>query len=57
MDDDVKSALDANHVLDKFISLAPSHKREYINWIDAAKKPDTRIRRIQKMCKMLMAQK
>jgi uncharacterized protein YdeI (YjbR/CyaY-like superfamily) len=32
-----------------FAGLAPSHKREYLSWIDEAKKPDTRRRRIAGM--------
>jgi uncharacterized protein YdeI (YjbR/CyaY-like superfamily) len=57
MDDDVMAALRANKVLQQYNSLAPSHKREYIKWIDDAKKPDTRIRRIQKMCDILAGKK
>ena len=32
--------------IDVFNKLSYSHKREYVNWIEAAKKPETRQRRI-----------
>ncbi len=32
-----------------FKALPPSHRAEYLTWIDEAKKPDTRARRIQGM--------
>ena len=34
-------------------TLAPSHKREYVDWIAQARKPDTRHRRILRMIDML----
>ena len=30
-----------------FTALPPSHRREYIDWILAAKRPDTRARRVE----------
>ncbi len=33
--------------------LAPSHRREYLEWIDEAKRPETRQRRIEKTVGML----
>jgi len=38
---------------DNFSNLSPSHKREYINWIEDAKKQSTRDRRITKAVIML----
>lgn len=32
---------------------APSHKKEYINWITEAKKEETRLRRIEKAVAMI----
>ena len=44
--DDLRTALDAAGLADKFTALSYSHQREYVTWIDEAKKPDTRARRI-----------
>jgi hypothetical protein len=38
-----------------FATLAPSHKKEYVLWIDEAKKPETRAARIAKAVAMLQA--
>ena len=36
-----------------FDKLSPSHQREYIKWVEEAKKAETRAKRIQKMMDML----
>ncbi|MDI3289700.1 YdeI/OmpD-associated family protein [Polyangium sp. 15x6] len=36
-------------------SLAPSHRKEYVGWIEEAKKPETRARRITSAVEMLAA--
>ena len=47
---DISEALRANPAaLSTFEGLPPSHKREYLNWIDEAKRDDTRQRRIAGM--------
>jgi Bacteriocin-protection, YdeI or OmpD-Associated/Domain of unknown function (DUF1905) len=38
-----------------FDALSYSHQKEYMAWIESAKKPDTRATRIEKMLKMLEA--
>ena len=38
-----------------FGSLAPSHHREYVTWVEDAKKPETRARRVADAVKMLEA--
>ncbi len=38
-----------------FGSLSPSHLREYVSWIEDAKKPETRARRVADAVKMLAA--
>jgi hypothetical protein len=38
-----------------FDSLSYSHQREYVTWVDSAKKAETRARRIEKMLTMLAA--
>jgi transcription termination factor Rho len=54
--DDLNSALDENVKAKQFFdSLAPSHKKEYINWIEGAKKAETRGKRIIKAISMLSA--
>ena len=51
---DLSSALaedaEANEL---FEMLSPSHQREYIKWVEEAKKAETRTKRIQKMMDML----
>jgi len=44
---DLKKALSANaKAADTFKNFAPSHRREYIDWIQDAKRPETRARRL-----------
>ena len=52
---DVKNKYKASHVLNYFDSLAYSHKKEYINWIESAKKEETRLNRIEKSIEMLIS--
>jgi hypothetical protein len=40
-----------------FAALSYSHKKEYVDWIESAKKPETRQNRIEKMAEMLAARK
>ena len=40
-----------------FEQLAPTHRKEYIRWIEEAKKPETRQNRIAKAVEMLAAGK
>ena len=44
--DDLRAALDAAGLGVAFDALSFSHRREYVRWIDEAKKPDTRARRV-----------
>jgi hypothetical protein len=44
--DDLRTALDAAGLAEAFSALSYSHQREYVTWIDEAKKPETRARRI-----------
>ncbi len=53
MNDDDKSYLEQQNVLDIFDKLPPSHQKEYIKWLDEAKKEETRKRRLAKMVQML----
>ncbi len=47
---EIQSALDANEkARTRFESLPPSHRTEYLNHINEAKKPETRVRRIEAM--------
>jgi uncharacterized protein YdeI (YjbR/CyaY-like superfamily) len=36
-----------------FDAMPYSHRKEYVVWIEAAKKPQTRLRRIEKACSAL----
>jgi len=40
-----------------FAALSYSHKKEYADWIESAKKPQTRLNRIEKAIEMLAARK
>jgi uncharacterized protein YdeI (YjbR/CyaY-like superfamily) len=44
--DDLRDALDVAGRSDCFDALSYSHRREYVQWINEAKKPATRTRRI-----------
>jgi hypothetical protein len=52
--DDLREALDGNGEAAAFFGkLAPSHKKEYILWIVEAKRPETRLARVQKTIEKL----
>jgi uncharacterized protein YdeI (YjbR/CyaY-like superfamily) len=42
---------------DFFQRLAPSYRRMYVGWIEAARKPETRMRRLQEAVRLLAAGK
>ena len=51
---DVHEAMTANgDAASRFRVLPLSHKREYLQWISEAKKPETRTKRIGQMIEML----
>lgn len=50
---DVETALQAAECLDMFLSYSYSHQKEHIAWINDAKKPETRARRITKLASTL----
>lgn len=53
--EDLLNALEVNQSAKKiFLKLPPSHKREYVKWINEAKKPETRVRRIEKTLERLL---
>jgi hypothetical protein len=54
---DVKQALKAAGLWEKFDSMAYTHRKEYVQWIEGAKRPETRLSRMTKMCEMLAAGK
>ncbi|ULL13606.1 DUF1905 domain-containing protein [Paenibacillus sp. H1-7] len=53
--DDLRAALQmaAPSLLEPFLRLSYSHQKEYIDWIESAKKADTRSRRIEKAVELL----
>ena len=53
--DDARNVLDAAGLSDTFDGLAYTHRKEYMKWIEEAKRPETRTNRLQKMCEMLAA--
>jgi hypothetical protein len=55
---DLYAALEkAGSLAERFASLSVSHKREFLDWIESAKKEETRSRRIDKTLEMLAAGK
>jgi hypothetical protein len=53
--DDLRAALAAAGALDAFAALSYSHQREHVGWIDEAKRPETRTRRIRQTVERLQA--
>ena len=54
--DDLKIALASSNAAElAFEGLSYSHRKEYVDWIIGAKKPDTRERRIHKTVEMLVS--
>ena len=55
---DLRKALAATpKAKDRWSDLTPIARRDFISWIDSAKQPETRRRRIEKACSMLVAGK
>jgi uncharacterized protein YdeI (YjbR/CyaY-like superfamily) len=50
--DDLDAALD-DAARSHFHSLAPSHRKEWVRWVEEAKKPETRAARIEKTVEAL----
>jgi len=50
---DIQRALKHVGQLEKFEGLAFSHRKEYVRWIEGAKRPETRRSRIAKTCERL----
>lgn len=44
-------------VQERFLRLPPSHQKEYLRWIEEAKKSETRTRRIAQTLEMVMEDK
>lgn len=56
--DDLARALAKNKRAAAYLEkIAPSHRKAYVNWINAAKKPETRKARIERAIAMLAAGK
>jgi hypothetical protein len=53
MPHDLRAALAAAGVLDAFAALSYSHQRQHVGWIDEAKRPETRARRIRQTVERL----
>ena len=46
---------DDPEALAAFLALPPSHRREYIDWIISARRPETRALRVEKTTRMVRA--
>ncbi|NLX08030.1 MAG: YdeI/OmpD-associated family protein [Chloroflexi bacterium] len=54
--DDLPAALTQQPELKtRFEALSPSHQREHINWIEEAKRPATRARRVESVIASLQS--
>ena len=52
--EDLQQALENNPpVKERFDQLSYTHRKEYVQWIEEAKKPETRVNRIQKTIEMV----
>jgi hypothetical protein len=56
-DDLLATLADVPEQAEAFAVLSYSHKKEYVEWIESAKKPETRRNRIEKAIEMLAAKK
>ena len=52
-EDLIEALVKNTKVLEKFNDLSYTHKKEFVNWITGAKKPETRKRRIEKTVEMI----
>jgi hypothetical protein len=52
---DLRKALKANKLDKAFDKLSYTHRKEYVKWIDEAKKAETRANRITKAIEMILA--
>lgn len=50
---DFENEMRLAHVIEVFEKLQYSHKKEYVAWIEAAKKPEIRVKRIAEMIRKL----
>lgn len=53
MDPLVTEQLERAGLSEYFQQLPPSHQKEYLNWINSAKKPETKAKRVDQMIEML----
>jgi hypothetical protein len=51
--DDLVVALRAAGLEDRFAALAPTHRREYVDWVTSAKRDTTRVARVAKAIAMV----
>ena len=53
--DDLRAALARAGMSEAFAALSYTHQREHVSWIEQAKRPETRVRRIDKTIERLRA--
>jgi uncharacterized protein YdeI (YjbR/CyaY-like superfamily) len=54
LESETEESLKANHkAWDNFEKLAPGYRKQYIGWLQSAKKPETRERRLKELIKVL----
>lgn len=54
---DLVAALEQAGLAEFFRDCTPAHRREYVQWIVSAKRPETRASRIAQAVKMIAAKK
>lgn len=52
---DLDEALTRDGLAERFAAMAYTHRREYVEWIESAKRPETRARRIAQACERIAA--
>jgi hypothetical protein len=50
---DLRDALEQAGVWDRFAGLAFTHRKEHVQWVEQARRADTRLRRIVRVCEMV----
>jgi uncharacterized protein YdeI (YjbR/CyaY-like superfamily) len=55
--DFVREIFEERNVMERFGSIAPSHRKRYLYWITTAKKEETRLRRAKKAVDMLIEER
>ncbi len=53
--EDLRGALIESRAWERFSGMAYTHRKEYVQWVEQAKRQETRVRRISRTCEMVAA--